>query len=457
MNVFDHIIVGTGQATGTLLGGLLHRDESIAVIEGKNVGGTCVNTGCTPTKTLVASAKTANMVRRAGEYGVETENTRVNFSKVMERMNELRHSNSDGFENWLRSDERITFYKEWAKFESDKQVRVGGEVIEGKNIYINVGARARKLPISGIDEVDWLDNERLLELDELPDHLVIIGGSYIGLEFGQMFRRFGSEVTVLEAAPQIMSREDEDVAEEARSILQSEGITLHEGVKVELLEQKEEKEIEIEISVDGEKQRISGSHLLLAAGRVPNSDTLQLGNTSIEPGQRGFIPVDDYCKTSVDGVYAVGDVNGKGAFTHTSVNDAEIVLDQLRGGDRKISDRIPVYAMFIDPPLGRVGMSEKEALDSGKKVLKATRPMSKINRAKEMGETNGFAKLLVDAETDKILGATVFGPGGDEIINMFAAYMYSDLPCRAYRKSVLVHPTISELMPWILDDLKPVN
>ncbi len=453
---FDHVIVGTGQATGTLIGGL-PKGESLAIIEGGKIGGTCVNVGCTPTKTLVASAKVAYIAKRAAEYGVMTGNVQVDFAKVMARMNKIRGNSSSGMEKWFNSLEQVNLFRGWAKFEDAKTLRVNDELIKGKNIYLNVGGRSRILPIYGLDEVDWLDNSGLLELTEVPEHLVVIGGSYIGLEFSQMFRRFGAKVTIIEAAPQIMSREDADVAVAAQQILQDEEINFEVGVKVLRVEKTATDNVNVVIENEQGEKVISGSHLLLAVGRVPNSDKLNLEAASIETDERGFIKVDDHLRTNVEGVFALGDVNGKGAFTHTSVNDAEIVLDTMRGGTRKLSDRISIYAMFIDPPLGRVGMTEKEAVEKGYNVLKATREMKRISRAKEMGETKGFVKLLVDADTNLILGGSILGVGGDEIINMFAAFMYSKLPCHKYRKVILVHPTVSELMPWILDDLKPVS
>ena len=453
---FDHIIVGTGQATGTLIGGL-PKSETLAIIEGGKIGGTCVNVGCTPTKTLVASAKVVYVAKRAAEYGVVTGNVQVDFAKVMARMNKVRMDGSSGMEGWLNSLEQVTLFRGWAKFEDAKTLRVNDELIKGKNIYLNVGGRSRTLPILGLDEVDWLDSSGLLDLTEVPEHLVIIGGSYIGLEFGQMFRRFGAKVTIIEASSQIMSREDADVTEAAQQILEDEDISFEIGVKVLRVEKTATSDVNVVIEGEQGEKVISGSHLLLAVGRVPNSDKLNLETTGIETNERGFIKVDDHLRTNVEGVFALGDVNGKGAFTHTSVNDAEIVLDTMRGGTRKLSDRISIYAMFIDPPLGRVGMTEKEAIEKGYNVLKATREMKRISRAKEMGETKGFVKLLVDGDTDLILGGSILGVGGDEIINMFAAFMYSKLPCRNYRKVILVHSTVSELMPWILDDLKPVS
>ena len=457
MQTFDHIIVGTGQATGTLVSGL-PKNETIAVIEGHKLGGTCVNVGCTPTKTLVASARVAHQARRGAEYGVKTGEVTIDFPAVMARMNRVRGESNEGLETYLKSLEHVTLFKNWAHFESPKTLRVGDEVIEGKRIYINAGARARELDVPGLNEVPWLDNTSILELDALPEHLLIVGGSYIGLELGQVFHRFGSEVTVLQHGPRIVTREDEDVSAAVLSVLENEGITFELNADLARVE-RSDGGVKVTLQ-DG--RTVSGSHLLLAVGRVPNSDRLELQNAGIETDKRGFIVVDDHCRTTADSVFALGDINGQGAFTHTSVNDAEIVLDALypeqrKAATRTLSQRLPIYAMFIDPPLGRVGMSETEALEKGHKVLKATREMSSISRAKEMGETDGFVKLLVDAETDLILGASILGINGDEIINMFASLMYSDLPCLTYRKAVLVHPTVGELMTWILDDLKPVN
>ena len=454
---FDHIIVGSGQATATLVGGFPAGD-SIAVIEGGKVGGTCVNFGCTPTKTLVASAKVAHMARRGAEYGIGTGEVEVDFAAVMARMNKLRNGSREGLTNYLESSPNITLLRGWATFEDEKTVRVGDDLFTAEHIYINVGGRARELDVPGLDTVDWLDNARILELTELPKHLIVVGGSYIGLELGQVFKRLGSKVTVLQHGERLVSREDEDVSEAMLEILQDEGINFLFDADMARVE-KTQTGVEVQLK-DG--RELTGSHLLLAVGRVPNTDKLGLDKAGIETDKRGFIPVDDYCRTNVSGVFAVGDVNGRGAFTHTSVNDAEIVLDVLfpqsrKGLMRRLGERVTIYAMFTDPPLGRVGLTETQALDQGYKVLKATRAMSKISRAKEIGETKGFVKLLVDAETDLILGASILGVNGDEIINMFAAIMTSHLPCLNYRKTVLVHPTVSELMPWVLDGLEPIN
>ena len=450
---FQHVILGTGQATGTLLGALLPTGDSIAVIEGDRVGGTCVNTGCTPTKALVASAKVAHMVRRAPEYGVQPNGVEIDFEAVRARMNTIR--DNTGMVSWISSAESVSLFEDWGRFEGPRQIRVGDEIITADRIYINAGARPRVPDIPGLDAVPWLDNSRVLDLTEVPAHLIILGGSYIALEFGQIFRRFGARITVVESGSQLVFREAADVAESIKDILELEGIEFcldSSAVRVS----PDGTGVAVTIVQGGDERLLTGSHFLVAVGRVPNSDLLNAEAAGIQLDERGYIEVDDFCQTSAEGVFALGDINGHGAFTHTSVNDAEIVLDQMRGGTRRLSDRIPVYGLFIDPALGRVGMTEGEAVAKGHKVLKATRRMSQINRAKEMGETLGFAKLLVDGDSDQILGAAILGPGGDEIINMFAAYMYSGLPCRSYRKSVLVHPTISELMPWMLDTLEPV-
>ena len=453
MRNFQHLILGTGQATGTLLGDLLPTGDSIAVIEGERIGGTCVNTGCTPTKALVASAKVAHMMRRAPEYGVQPNGVEIDFEAVRARMNAIR--DNTGMASWIRSAESVSLFEDWGRFEGPRQIRVGDESITADRIYINGGARPRVPDIPGLETVSWLDNSRVLELTEVPEHLIILGGSYVALEFGQIFRRFGARVTVIERGPQLVFREDADVAESIKDILELEGIEFCLDSSVRSVA-PDDAGIGMTIVQGGDERLLTGSHFLVAVGRVPNSDLLDAEAAGIQLDERGFIEVDDFCRTSAEGVFALGDINGHGAFTHTSVNDAEIVLDQMRGGTRRLSDRIPVYGLFIDPALGRVGLTEKEAVAKGHNVTKTTRPMSAISRAKEMGETLGFAKLLVDGDTDQILGAAILGPGGDEIINMFAAYMYSGLPCRSYRKSVLVHPTVSELMPWMLDTLEPV-
>ncbi len=455
MNKYDIILIGTGQATGTLMSELIPTGKKIAVIEGDRFGGTCVNWGCTPTKTLVASARAAHMARRGPDFGVITGDVTIDFDRVMERQNTIRNNNSKGMEQWLTGNTDV--YKGYAQFESANTVRVGDDVIEGETIYMHTGGRARVPNIPGLDEVEYMTNKELLALTELPQHLVIVGGSYIGLEFGQMFRRFGSQVTILERNPMLMPREDDDIAEIARTVLEGEGIDIRCGSSVQRVGNSTSGGVDVIYEQNGTEHTVTGTHLLLAVGRVPNTDTLNLDAAGVEMDERGFVKVDDHLRTNVPHIYAIGDVNGMGAFTHTSVNDGEIILNNMRGGDRKVSDRFLTYAMFIDPPLGRVGMNEKMAKQSDRKMMMGVMEMASISRAKEKDETAGRVKIIVDAETDQFMGATVFGTGGDEIVNMFTVAMYTGVPCRTFRDSVLIHPTVSELLPYIIRDMKPVN
>ena len=458
MKQYDVIWIGTGQATGTVIPRLVAAGKTVAIAEGGAFGGSCVNYGCTPTKTLVASARAAHMARRGPDFGVHTGEIKIDFAKVMSRANNIRHGGSRGMEGWLRGMNNVDVYGEFATFESANTVRVGDEVISGETIVINAGGRARVVPIPGIDGVDWLDNRKLLNLTELPQHLVIVGGSYISMEFAQVFRRLGSEVTILEGSPQLMFREDADVAAMAQEVLEGEGITVNLKSRVNRLAQEAPQQIDVFFEQDGETKQVRGTHLLLAIGRIPNSDRLNLDAAGIEATARGYITVNETMQTNVPHIFAVGDINGEGAFTHTSVNDGEIFWDFYSGeGDRKLSDRITTYAMFIDPPLGRVGMGEKEARKSDRNILMGVKPMKHISRAKEKDETAGVAKIFVDADSEEIVGATILGIGGDEIINMFTPFMYTKQSYKLFRRAVLTHPTVAELMPWILDDLKPLT
>jgi len=457
MKEYSHIIIGTGQALGTLLGKLISTGERIAVIEGNKVGGSCVNYGCTPTKTLVSSAKAIHQSRRGDTYGFKIDNLRIDYSAIRERMNKVRNASNEGLIEWMESTDNIDLIKGYGAFTGPKTIEVNGDELEGKNIYINTGTYAFVPPIEGVKNLPWMDSAKLLELENIPKHLIVIGGGYIGVEFAQVYRRFGSEVTVIQSGDQLMPHEDKDVADTICEFLEEEGVNVLLNTRAKKASGGEG-DINIQVEKGDEIQNVQGTHLLIAAGRRPNSKCIGLDKAGIEVDERGFIRVNDFCETNINNVYALGDVNGEGAFTHTSVNDAEILVDHLYGnGNRKISGRIPIYALFTDPPLGRVGMSEKEALEKGHRVLKGVKAMSEISRAKEMAETKGFAKLLVDADTDLILGASILGPGGDEIVNMFAAIMDSKIPCHNYRKVVLVHPTISELMPFVLDGLELVE
>ena len=457
MEKYDVIWIGTGQATGTIVPRLVKAGKTVAIVEGGRFGGSCVNYGCTPTKTIVASARAAHMARRGPDFGVVTGEISIDFARVMARQNKMRHGASQGMEKWLRGMEGVTVYDGFGLFAGTHTIQVGNNLIEGETIVINAGGRARIFPIPGIDEVNWLDNARLLDLTELPPHLVIVGGSYIGLEFAQAFRRLGSQVTVIEGTSQLIFREDADIADATQGILENEGITIHLGASVKRLVQEASQQIDVFFEQDGQAKRVRGTHLLLAVGRIPNSDHLNLAAAGVEVNEQGYIRVNEVMQTNVPHIFAVGDINGEGAFTHTSVNDGEIFWDFYSADDdRTLSMRVPTYAMFIDPPLGRVGMSEKEARASGRNVLMATRLMKHISRAKEKDETSGLVKILVDADTEQFLGAAILGVGGDEIINMFTTFMYTGQSYKLFRKAVLAHPTVAELMPWILDDLKPL-
>lgn len=454
MKTYDYIILGTGQATGTLLGKLIPTGKSIAIIEDSKVGGSCVNFGCTPTKTLVASARAIHQARRGADFGFRADNIQVNYDRIRERMNEVRNGSRQGLVEWMDESENVELIRGTGRFTGPKKIRVNATEVTADKIFINTGTHAAIPDIEGIESVPALDSAGLLDIEQLPEHLVIIGGGYIGIEFAQIYRRFGSAVTLVQRDDQLMPDEDEDIGAAIRELLEEEGVEVLLNASTQKISRSGDR---IRFDIDQNNQRISieGSHLLVATGRRPNSN-IGLSEAGIQTDEKGFIVVDDHCRTNVDGVFALGDVNGRGAFTHTSVNDAEIVLDFLNGGDRKISDRNTVYALFSDPPLGRVGLTEKAALEAGKRIQRSIKPMEEISRAKEMGETKGFAKLLIDADTDLIIGASILGPGGDEIINMFAAIMHSRIPCYEYRKVVLVHPTVSELMPFMLDSLERV-
>lgn len=453
MKKYDFILIGTGQATGTILPELLRKKLKIAVVESDKTGGTCVNWGCTPTKTLVASARVAHMARRASEFGIDIENLSINFQKIMERVNGIRNPATEGFEAWLR--EVTDYYACEASFVDSHTVKVGDEHIYGEKIIIHTGTRARVPQIAGIDTVPWFDNKGILALEELPEHLIVVGASYIGLEFAQAFHRLGSKVSVIGNGDRIVPREDPDISEIALQLLTKEGLDFHLNADVKGLE-RNGNGVKITYSRNGENKSIDGSHVLLAVGRVPNTDMLNLPAIGVNTNNRGFIKVDDAGQTSVPHITALGDVNGGSAFTHTSVHDGQVFLEHLNGGKKVISDRIPIHSMFIDPPLARVGMSEVEALKSGLKIQMATRKMSAINRAREKDETDGLIKLIVQEESKLILGATIFGVGGDEIISLLALAMQAGLPYTKLQETVLPHPTVSELIPWIFADLQAI-
>lgn len=458
MKTFDAIVIGTGQAGPTLATRLAAAGMRTAIVERSRFGGTCVNYGCIPTKTLVASARVAHVVRRAAQFGIRTEGpVGVDMKRVILRKDEVVRQSSDGVERWLRSTENLEVVQGHARFEGPRTLRVGEDLYSADRVFIDVGTRPSAPAIPGLESVSTLTNSDMLGLDAVPEHLVILGGSYIGLEFGQMFRRFGSEVTIVERAPRLISREDPDVSEAVREILEADGIRVLTDANC-VSASGRERWVRLTLDCRDESREAVGSHLLVATGRRPNTDDLGLGKAGIDADERGYIRVDDELRTSVDGVWALGDVNGKGAFTHTAYNDHEIVADNLLHGDsRRVSDRIPAYALYIDPPLGRVGMTETEAMASGRNVLVARRPMTRVGRAVEMGETLGFMKVLVDADTKEILGFTALGVRGDEVVHSVLDVMYAGAPYTVIQRAVHIHPTVSELIPTLLGDLRPAG
>ena len=453
---FDAIVIGAGQAGPSLAGRLTAAGMSVALVERHLFGGTCVNTGCMPTKALVASAQAAHLARRAADYGIRIEGPiTVDMPAVKARKDKVAHTASGNVEKWLRGMERCTVLQGHARFLAAHELRVGDDVIQADRIFLNVGGRAVVPDMPGIDRVPYLTNTSILELDHVPRHLVIVGGSYIGLEFAQMYRRFGSDVTVIERGRNLLPREDEDVSAGIRDILENEGIALRTGATCIRVEPRGA-DIAVGVDCTSGAPEILGSDLLLAVGRRPNTDDLDLAKAGVALDGRGYITVDDELRTNVPGIWAMGDCNGKGAFTHTAYNDFEIVAaNLLDGAKRRVSDRIPCYGLFIDPPLGRVGMTEAEARAAGRKIRVGKRPMTRIGRAVEKGETQGFMKVVVDAETDAILGGAILGVGGDEAIHSILDTMAAKAPYMTLQHAVHIHPTVSELIPTILGELRP--
>ena len=451
---FDAIVVGAGQAGPPLAGRLTSAGHRVAVVERKLVGGTCVNYGCIPTKTLVASAHAAHVAGRAAEFGVVTGEVRVDIAKVKARKDEIMLGDRHGVETWLAGMSGCTLIRGHARFEDAHSLRVGDDLIEADRIFLNVGGRAVVPDFPGLSDVEYLTNVGILDLDELPEHLVVIGGSYIGLEFAQMYRRFGSRVTVIERGPRLTSREDEDVSDAIRGILEREGITVITDAH-DIRFTKHGKGLEVTPRSGAEP--VLGTHALIAVGRQPNTDDLGLDAAGVEVDERGYVVVDDELRTSVPHIWAMGDCNGKGAFTHTSYNDFEIVAGNLLDNDpRRVSDRIPTYALYIDPPLGRAGMTVAQVRESGRRALVGIRPMTRVGRAVEKGETQGFMKIVVDADTGEILGAAILGVGGDEVIHSILDIMTAKEPYTAISRTMHIHPTVSELVPTMLQDMTPL-
>ena len=454
---FDAIVIGAGQAGPALAARLDQAGRRTAFIERHLIGGTCVNTGCIPTKALIASARAAQMARRGAEYGFDAGAVRVDMKAVKARKDGVVGKSSAGLTSWIEGMKQVSLIRGHARFTAPRTIAVNDRLLQADQVFINVGGRAAVPDLPGLRDVPYFTNTTMMGVDFVPEHLLIVGGSYIGLEFAQMYRRFGAEVTVIERAPKLLPREDDDVAAEIRAILERDGIALRTNAECMELRANGDR-IEVALSCQQGPPVAVGSHLLLAVGRVPNTDDLGLAAAGVETDARGYIKVDDGCRTSADGVYALGDANGRGAFTHTSYNDYEIVAaNLLDGGQRRISDRIPVYALFIDPPLGRAGMNEAEARASGKRVLAGRMAMARVGRARENGETQGFMKVLVDADTKLLLGASLLGLAADEVVHSLLDVMYARQPWTTIARAMHIHPTVSELVPTLLQGLKPLQ
>jgi pyruvate/2-oxoglutarate dehydrogenase complex dihydrolipoamide dehydrogenase (E3) component len=450
---FDAILVGAGQAAPSLAHRLAAAGMKIAFVERHLFGGTCVNTGCTPTKTWVASARAAHVVRRAEDFGFQALGAvAADMGRVKARKDAVVRDSSTGVERGLRELANCTVFQGTASFVSRGEMQVNGVRLKAAKIFLNVGARAAIPDIPGLRSTPYLTNTSILELDTLPEHLLILGGSYIALEFAQIFRRFGSQVTVLQRGERILTREDADVAEAIASFLEGEGIRLEVNVRPESIEH-----LDGRFSVRWGEKQVSGSHLLVATGRIPNTHDLGLEHAGITTDKDGYIPVNDRLESAVPGIWALGDCNRRGAFTHTSYNDFEIVAANiLDGEDRKVSDRITAYNIYIDPPLGRAGLTETEVRKTGRPALKGVRPMTRVSRAVERGETLGFLKLLVDAETKLIVGASLVGIEADEVVHSVLDVMYARKPYTLLTHAVHIHPTVSELIPTVLGSLEPL-
>jgi pyruvate/2-oxoglutarate dehydrogenase complex dihydrolipoamide dehydrogenase (E3) component len=454
---YDAIVIGTGQSGPSLAARLTQEGLKTAIIERKLFGGTCVNVGCIPTKTLVASARAAYIARRGADFGVMIDGSvRVDMQRVKARKDEVVAGSNQGIANWLKNMDNLTVYEGHGRFEGPRTVSVNGQTLEGERIFINVGARAFVPDIPGLKDVPYLTNSSMMEVDFLPEHLIVIGGSYIGLEFGQMYRRFGSRVTVIEKGDRLIARDDEDVSAAVKEILEKEGIEVRLNSEC-MSAAKHSQGVAVQVDCDSGVPEVQGSHLLLAVGRQPNTHDLGLDRAGIETDERRYIKVDDELRTNMPHVWATGDVNGRGAFTHTSYNDYEIVVANLFDNDRRrVSDRITAYALYIDPPLGRAGMTEREVRASRQRALIGKMMMTRVGRARERSETDGFMKLLVDRETKQILGAALLGIEADEVIHSILDVMYAGAPYTTIQRAMHIHPTVSEMIPSLLEDLKPL-
>jgi pyruvate/2-oxoglutarate dehydrogenase complex dihydrolipoamide dehydrogenase (E3) component len=453
----DAIVVGTGQAGPSLASRLSQAGMRVAVIERHLVGGTCVNTGCIPTKTMVASAYAAHLASRGGEFGFSIEGAiKVDFARVQARRAEISARSRQGLEKMLTGLEKCDFHRGHARFRAPREIVVSNTVLAADRIFLNVGGRAAVPPLAGIETTPYLTNSSMMDLAVLPEHLVVVGGSYVGLEFGQMFRRFGSKVTIVEMGAALIGREDADTSKAIYEMLADEGIGIRLNAKC-ISVSGSASAISAQVDCTEGEPAVHGSHLLIATGRKPNTGDLGLDLAGIKQDDHGYVIVDDELRTSAEGVWALGDCNGRGAFTHTSYNDFEIVAANLLDGQkRRVSDRIVAYALYTDPPLGRAGLTEAQVRKGGRAALMGTRAMTRVGRAVEKGETKGFMKVLVDRESRQILGASILGTGGDEAIHCVLDLMYAKAPYDVLQRAVHIHPTVSELIPTVLGELKPL-
>ncbi|MEO7359321.1 MAG: mercuric reductase [Gemmatimonadaceae bacterium] len=463
-------IIGTGQAGPSLAAALAADGESVALFEGHLLGGTCVNTGCTPTKTLRKSARVAHLAHRADEFGIHVGEVTVDFAAVMARVEAVVTASRDGLTQWMTATSGVTLVREWARLDGRDgegdgalfAIRAGAQRFLAERVYLNVGARATMPSIAGLEESDAMTNEDLLALRVLPEHLIILGGSYIGLELGQIFRRLGSAVTIVESSPMIVSREDADVSERLTAMLRDEGVQIVCDAKVQRVSGQSGRKITVDVQTSGAQTALSlrGTHLLVATGRRPNTDSLSLDTVGVTLDAQGYVTVNGTLETNVPGMWALGDVNRRGAFTHTSYQDHEIVLANRRGGARSVDGRVATYALFTDPPIGRVGINEaaaRQLMAQGRRFLQVTHEMRNVSRAKEESETIGVIKLLVDANTNRFVGATIFGMGGDEIVQTISAMVAAGAPYQVLRDFLPVHPTVTEFFPTILGKLAPLE
>lgn len=450
MERFDAIVMGAGQAGPGVAAALVADGQRVAMTEVDRLGGTCLNHGCRPTKALRASARIAHLARRAGEYGVRTGEVTVEFPAVMRRMHDMIDDMRAGLEDWLSGEDRITVFGGPSVFDGTgggiHRVRAEGNVLASDRVYIDVGARAAVPPIDGLGDVDFMTEVELLALDTLPSHLIVIGAGYVGLEFGQMFRRFGADVTVL-AGGGVAAKEDPDVSAALADILRSEGVRI---VDARAGWARQDGDTIVVGAGGGE---ISGSHLLVATGRAPNGDRIGADAVGLALDERGYVEINGRYETSVPGIWALGDVNGHGAFTHTAYHDTAILLDE----SRTVDGRITAYAMFTDPPLGRVGMTAGQARDSGRSVLEATLPMSSVSRAVLDSETEGLMRILVDADTEEFLGATFLGMHGDDLAQVVGHAMQAGVRYPQIRDALPIHPTVAEFIPSLLGSLEPLE